>query len=299
MTAEAQREAVPVPTTATILVANDQEWTGRSLESVLVSEGHRVVRAYTGIQAIGKALAVDPDVIFLDVQLPDISGLEVCRRLRGEMVLRAAVPIFLTTAGQAGRAERLDALRAGAWEFYAQPFDSELIIAKLRSFLAAKDVADSLRRAAVVDPLTGLYTERGLSIRAQEFGSEAARFHRPAAVVALTADAGGSRSGRGLDRLISLVKAGARSSDIVGRHGGSEVLVVAEAGTAGARHLVDRIVSRFRDAGTAGDRDGLRVGFCGVDRLGDPGRIDAMIGMAREALRHATAEAPVRMASVA
>ena len=286
---------------ATILVANDQEWTGRSLESVLVSEGHRVIRAYTGLQAIGKALAVDPDVIFLDVQLPDISGLEVCRRLRRELTLQAAVPIFLTTAGQSGRQERLEALRAGAWEFYSQPFDSELMIAKLRSFLAAKAVADTFRRVAGVDPDTGLYNESGLSMRAGEFGSEAARFRRPAAVVALKSDSVGADAAtadQSWCRLVSLVKSGARSSDIVGRQAPGEVLVVAEAGTEGARHLVDRIVHRFQDASTNGDRGALRIGYCGVDDLGAIGKIDALIGSAREALRAATAESPVRMAMV-
>lgn len=284
-----------------ILVANDQEWTGRSLESVLESEGHRVVRAYTGMQAIDKAIAVDPDVIFLDVQLPDISGIEVCRRLRGELALRAAVPIFVTTAGQAGRTERLEALRAGAWEFYGQPLDSELIIAKLRSFLAAKEVADSLRRVAVLDPETGLYNESGLSMRALEVGSDATRFHRPVAVVALRADchAGDAEmTDRTWQRLVSLVKTGARSSDIVGRQAAAEVVVVAQAGTDGARQLIQRIVDGFQAGSTNGDRGSLRVGYCGVDDFGTMRKIDALIGGAREALQAATAEAPVRMATV-
>ena len=176
-----------------------------------------------------------------------------------------------------------------------------MLIAKLRSFLAAKGVADSLRRVAAVDPDTGLYNESGLSLRAGEFGSEAARFRRPAAVVALKSDclgADAATTDRSWSRLVSLVKSGARSSDIVGRQGPSEVLVVAEAGTVGAGHLVGRIVRRFQDSNANGDQGALRIGYCGVDDLGAIGKIEALIGSARQALHAATAESPVKMVMV-
>ena len=65
-----------------ILIANDQEWTARSLESILAAEGYEVIKAFTGAQACERALDARPDLIILDTQLPDISGPDVCRRLR-------------------------------------------------------------------------------------------------------------------------------------------------------------------------------------------------------------------------
>ena len=135
-----------------ILIANDQEWAARSLESLLVSEGYRVVRAYTGGQALDRLSQSEPDLVVLDVQMPDIDGFEVCRRLRADPRFDATLPVMITTAGPAGRSQRLEAFRAGAWAFHGQPFDSEVLIGEVHSFIAAKGAADQAREASMLDP---------------------------------------------------------------------------------------------------------------------------------------------------
>ena len=146
-----------------ILIANDQEWTARSLESILAAEGYEVIRAFTGAQAWERALDTRPDLIILDTQLPDISGPEVCRRLRSNPVIGWSVPIIITTAGSNGRARQVvEAMEAGAWDFATQPFDGPLLLARIRTFLQAKAAYDASRADATLDSATGLYNRRGL-----------------------------------------------------------------------------------------------------------------------------------------
>ena len=65
-----------------VLIANDQEWSARSLESTLEPNGYAVVRAFTGAQALARARSELPDVVILDAQMPDMHGFDVCRELR-------------------------------------------------------------------------------------------------------------------------------------------------------------------------------------------------------------------------
>ncbi|MEZ4588520.1 MAG: response regulator [Gemmatimonadales bacterium] len=62
-----------------VLVANDHEWTARSLETILSAQGHTVIRAFTATQALERAIQAKPDAVILDVQLPDGDGMSLCR----------------------------------------------------------------------------------------------------------------------------------------------------------------------------------------------------------------------------
>ena len=86
-----------------VLIANDQEWSARSLESILSPNGFRVVRAFTAQQAVEAVLRHHPDIIVLDAQMPDMHGFDVCRTLRDDSLVGPAVPIIITTAGPSGR----------------------------------------------------------------------------------------------------------------------------------------------------------------------------------------------------
>ena len=150
-----------------VLIANDQEWSARSLESILGPSGYSVVRAYTGQQALERARATLPDLIILDAQMPDMHGFDVCRTLRADARFSSTTPIVITTSGPSGRTQRLEAYRAGAWEFLGQPLDGESLLLKLGTFLQCKRAVDELREENLLDASTGLYNMRGLSRRAQ------------------------------------------------------------------------------------------------------------------------------------
>ena len=260
-----------------VLIANDQEWSARSLESILSPKGYGVVRAYTGQQALDRARAAQPDLIILDAQMPDMHGFDVCRALRSDPRFGATTPIVITTAGPSGRTQRLEAYRAGAWEFLGQPLDGEALLLKLETFLAAKQTTDALREQSLLDHSTGLYNMRGLARRAREIGAEALRRHEALACVVFTPEAEVNGSGdppadeleRIAHRVRDIVRTRGRAADAIGRLGTGEFGVIAPGtGGDGAVKLVERLSATIEGEPLAvrgGDRKlRVRAGYCAV-----------------------------------
>lgn len=249
-----------------VLVANDQEWSARSLDSILSPQGYTVIRAYTGLQALERARTALPDLVILDAQLPDIHGFDVCRQLRADPRFSKLIPIVVTTAGPSGRSQRLAAYEAGAWEFYGQPLDGEALLARFRTFLGAKLEADSLRQAALLDAQSGFYTVRGLAKRVGEIGSEMYRSGRPLACVALALPAGGDNAAGSLPSLGDILREHGRASDAIAHLGGEEYVVVApDTGSDGVTRMIDRLRAVLRSEGY-GDVQ-LAAGYSAVPDL--------------------------------
>ncbi|HTS87406.1 MAG TPA: response regulator [Gemmatimonadales bacterium] len=289
-----ERDRFPRP--PLVLVANDQEWSARSLESILAPNGYAVLRAYTGRQALERARAAHPDLIILDAQMPDLHGVEVCRQLRSDPRFPATVPIIITTAGPSGRAQRLEAYQAGAWEFLGQPLDGESLLCRLQTFLVAKFEADGLLEESLVDPVTGLYNMRGLSRRAREVGADIARRHAPLACVVFSAEPSGAGSGGEVDVTESVgavLRRHGRASDVIGRVGESEYAVIAPSTPArGAVQLVERIEGLLK-ATEGGEVKPvrLRAGYSAIPDL-SAARLDVLqvLTQATSALRSLMAE---------
>src|SRR5688572_75098 len=229
-----------------VLLASDQEWSTRSLESVLGPHGFASVRAYTGRQALELIRRTHPDVVIIDSGMPDIPGVDLCLQLRNDPEFPSSTPVVMTTAGPASRSQRLDAYRAGAWEYLSLPVDAEALILKLSAFVRAKREIDRSREESLLDDSTGLYNVRGLARRAREMGAEASRRHSPLACVAVTASVPAGVSDeidpRVAEELADLCRRTARSSDAVGRLGRSDFAVIAPAtGDAGAVRLAERL----------------------------------------------------------
>jgi len=260
-----------------VLIANDQEWSARSIESILGPNGYAVVRAYTGQQALERARSAQPDIIILDAQMPDMHGFEVCRAMRADSRFSVTTPIVITTSGPSGRTQRLEAYRAGAWEFLGQPLDGEALLLKLSTFLQSKQQVDVLREENLLDSGTGLYNMRGLARRAREIGADALRRREALACVVFAPDdddAGDEESPseeqlRLSDQVGVVFRQVGRGSDAIGRLGPTEFAVIAPAtGADGAVRLVNRLgdaVEATRIPVRGGERS-LRVkaGYCAV-----------------------------------
>lgn len=273
-----------------MLIANDQEWSARSLESTLEPNGFAVVRAFTGGQALERALAELPDVVILDAQMPDMHGFDVCRELRSERGLGPLTPIIITTAGPAGRAQRLEAFEAGAWEFFGQPIDGEALLFKLRTYVQAKLASDRLGDQRLLDPETGLYNRAGLALRAREIGSGAARRHDALACVVLGSEldaAPDGEGGRAGDHLGRVLRRAGRSSDALGRLGDGEFAVIAPAtGAQGAVQLVSRLAGEIEALSAGAGAVRVRAGYCAVpDFAASTLDVDQLLECAAAALR--------------
>jgi diguanylate cyclase (GGDEF)-like protein len=285
-----------------VLIANDQEWSARSLESILGPNGYAVVRAYTGQQALERARTSQPDIIILDAQMPDMHGFEVCRSLRSDPRFSSTTPIVITTSGPSGRTQRLEAYRCGAWEFLGQPLDGEALLLKLGTFLESKRQVDILREENLLDSGTGLYNMRGLARRAREIGADATRRREALACVVFAPetdldddDTGDDELARMSDQVGAVFREVGRVSDAIGRLGTTEFAVIAPAtGTDGALRLVDRLggaVEATRIPVRGGERSvRIKAGYCAV-----PDFADAAVDATELLLRATTALRDLKM----
>ena len=127
---------------ATILIADDDMGVRRVLRRALEGAGYRVVEARTGVQAVALGDEERPDLFILDISMPGVDGVEICRAIKDDPDTHLTPVIHIT--GQSERDDRLRALEAGSDEFVAKPFDIEEILVRVRSLLRTKRLTDHL-----------------------------------------------------------------------------------------------------------------------------------------------------------
>jgi two-component system KDP operon response regulator KdpE len=115
---------------ARILVADDEELMRRLLTSTLTRHDYEVLQAATGNEALNRALEFEPDLVILDLLLPDMSGMEVCEKLRAWR----QVPI-LVVSGRDEESTKITALDLGADDYITKPFATGELLARIRALL--------------------------------------------------------------------------------------------------------------------------------------------------------------------
>jgi DNA-binding response OmpR family regulator len=133
----------------TILLVEDDERISEPLLRVLVTEGFDVVHAPTGGEGLQAVTERRPDLMLLDLTLPDIDGLDVCRKVRED---RPEMPIIMLTA----RAEEMDVivgLGAGADDYVPKPFRLAELVARIRARLRIAEAAHQMPRELTGGPL--------------------------------------------------------------------------------------------------------------------------------------------------
>lgn len=113
-----------------ILIVDDEENILEIVEAYLVAKNYQVFRAMDGEEALRKAEIIRPDLIVLDLMLPDISGLEVCRRIRKS----SNVPVIMLTA-RTTEQDILSGLQIGADHYMTKPFSPKELVARVQTVL--------------------------------------------------------------------------------------------------------------------------------------------------------------------
>lgn len=274
-----------------VLVASHAEWLGRSLESVIQSNGYAVVRVEEGNQAYELALRTDPDALILDGALPGKSGIDVLRALRSSPTFDPTIPIFITAPGPASNRERSEAYAAGAWDFCSHPVDTQTLLAKLSTYVRARQRVRLADAATLVDPGTGLYTAEGLRQWAAKLAAQARRQHEPLACV-MVAPSGVEAADAlpPLEPLAEFCREQSRASDVVGYVGDNRFAILApHTDVVGAQGLIERLERAHVASVRRGPQQPLpaiRTAFYAVPDFAEAGiQPDDVVARAMEALR--------------
>ncbi len=235
-----------MPNDYRILVVDDVKDNVSVLSDWLGRKGYQVEAASTGEQALQKVHEKPPDLILLDVLMPDLDGIEVARRLREAKDLKR-VPIILLTARRSA-ADKVRGLRAGADDYITKPFDFEEVDARISAMLEKRDLYQALERAnarlrvtneklkrtLITDEKTRLYNYRYFCDRAAEEFKRARRYESDLACLMVDLDhfkklndtLGHLKGDRLLRELGKVLRVAARETDFVARYGGEEFAIL-------------------------------------------------------------------------
>jgi two-component system, OmpR family, alkaline phosphatase synthesis response regulator PhoP len=118
-----------------ILIADDNENIREALTYLLEDEGYKLWMAKDGAEALKEVRNVRPDILFLDIMMPEMNGYDVCRIIKNDPELSKTYVIMLTAKGQVAEQER--GKEVGADEYIVKPFSPMEILSKIKKLLAA------------------------------------------------------------------------------------------------------------------------------------------------------------------
>ncbi len=142
----------PHPRLGRILVVEDEPDVGELIRYNLAKEGYEVVRASNGVEALRQAREAVPDLILLDLMIPQLNGWEVCRRLRQDPATRATPVIIVTARVEEG--DKVLGLEMGADDYVTKPFAVRELIARIRAVMrrrAPVEASEKTHRVTVGD----------------------------------------------------------------------------------------------------------------------------------------------------
>jgi two-component system cell cycle response regulator len=238
-----------------VLLVEDSAAIRALVRRMLVAGGHTVVEAAGGAAALAVCREQQPDVVLLDVEMPELSGWDVLAAMKSDAGLRDVPVVFLT--GRSDTADMVDGLRLGAHDYLRKPCEPTELLARVQAAARVKRLQDELRQRneeldliSRTDSLTGLHNRRHVEEYLTRLVSLARRNAEPIAVLIIDIDHFKSvNDGHGhdagdvvlrqvADRMVRSV----RLEDMVGRWGGEEFLVVLpNTPIQGAAELAERL----------------------------------------------------------
>lgn len=219
-------------TRQTVLVVDDSEMIHRLLETRLSDLGVDFLNAFDGPSGLAMAREHMPDLVLLDIDMPGMTGFEVCRLLKHYSETYNVPIIFLT--GLEDTINKVTGFDLGAADYVTKPFDPAELRARVRAALKMKALMDLLTSQAQIDGLTGLHNRRYFDQRLREELDAARRYDRQLGLLMIDVDHfksvndgfGHPTGDQVLRALSDLLEHACRASDVACRYGGEEFAVI-------------------------------------------------------------------------
>jgi diguanylate cyclase (GGDEF)-like protein len=260
-----------------LLIIDDSATVHNLARARLINERLDIHGAYDGEAGLGMARALLPDLILLDVDMPQPDGFEVCRRLKSDAATIGIPVVFMS--GASSTEDKLRGLNLGAVDYVTKPFDAAELQARVRACLRTKYLLDLLAHRTMLDGLTGLWNRTYLDERlAAETALSSRNGQRLSCILgdvdhfqSLNERHGHPCGDEVLRALAQLFQQECRIEDVVGRYTGQQFLVVMPSiPLAGGEALARRLCQRSADINfiNAGRAVPLTCSF-GVAELSD------------------------------
>jgi diguanylate cyclase (GGDEF)-like protein len=249
-----------------LLIVDDDRFVHEALESALQGRLDRILHAYEPEEGLRLAIEARPDVILLDVNLPRMDGLKLCRHLKETPSVRDVPILFLTVEANVQRLAR--ALEMGATDYIRKPVDPIELRARVEAALRLGRMIGLLRDQAWIDPLTGLKNRAALDDALDAAAAAYERVEQPAALLLIDLDGFkqvNDEYGHGVgDELLrgvgAAIRARCRPYDTPARYGGDEFAIVfTQTEGEGARIAAERVIAAIREVAPAGGRGAVRA----------------------------------------
>ncbi|MGA2563395.1 MAG: diguanylate cyclase [Steroidobacteraceae bacterium] len=232
-----------------ILLVDDDSMVVRIMSRIL-SDFEPLRFATSGHMALKLARESVPDLVLLDVDIPELSGFEICKAFKSDPAL-TQVPIIFVTSHESAQLEAMG-LHLGAADFISKPPHAALVLARVRTFQRMKMLSDTLRGAVKMDFLTGAATRRQLEKGLMQEWVRARRTGAPLSLLladidgftAYNAEFGEEQGDVCLRRIADALRSAAhRPSDVLGRYaGGAFALLLPETAAQAANVVAQRAI---------------------------------------------------------
>jgi two-component system, cell cycle response regulator len=234
-----ENRTLPATEPGRILVVDDNQDNIEIIATRLRFRGYEILEASDGAQALSQVRDHAPDLILLDVMLPDIDGYEISRRIKGSSDL-PFIPIILVTARDSTQ-DKVQGLDAGADDYLTKPINFPELEARVRSMLRIKRLQDELElknreleRLSISDGLTGLFNHRHIHDLLAEEYERVERTNDCMSVAMFDLDRfksvndtyGHQAGDKVLVALADILRDTARDIDRLGRYGGEEFIAL-------------------------------------------------------------------------
>jgi diguanylate cyclase (GGDEF)-like protein len=292
-----------------ILVVDDDPETARLLTSWFRGQPYDITAAPDGREGLRVALGILPDLIVLDLRMPELDGISAARELKSDPSTRS-IPVLMLTACR-DVDDKVEAFAAGADDYVTKPFEFEEIAARIEAMLRKREIVvslqdrvrnlaatnDQLEKLLMIDDKTGLFNFREFQRRLHDEWERATRYETNLSLVFLDLDffkrvndtLGHQAGDQVLEEFATLVAGGARANDISARYGGEEFAVILpHTDRAMAVRVAERILAAVREFDFLSDTNPTRItvsaGVATYPSTDDIDSVDALVRAADTAL---------------